>query len=129
MPAFETLTVRFTATTTAAPGGTSINEGSATGTFGILTYTASDTATVDSNNSPNFSITKVAAEPGVDSAGDVIHYTVTLNNTGSVFALTGVTVSDPLVTNLVYVSGDIDSDNRGYNGNMGLYGYIYRTAV
>ena len=111
MPAFETLTVRFTAITTAAPGGTSINEGSATGTFGTLTYTASDTATVDSNNTPNFSITKVAAEPGVDSAGDVIHYTVTLINTGST-ALTGVTVSDPLVTNLVRVSGDTDGDNQ-----------------
>jgi uncharacterized repeat protein (TIGR01451 family) len=111
MPAFETLTVKFSASTTAAPNGTSINEGSATGTFGTLTYTASDTATVDSNNTPNFSITKVAAEPGVDSAGDVIHYTVTLNNTGSV-ALTGVTVSDPLVTNLVRVSGDTDGDNQ-----------------
>ena len=47
----------------------------------------------------------------MDSAGDVIHYTVTLNNTGSV-ALTGVTVSDPLVTNLVRVSGDTDGDNQ-----------------
>ena len=41
MAANETLTIRFTAITTAAPGGASVNEATATGTLGTLTYTAS----------------------------------------------------------------------------------------
>ena len=48
---------------------------------------------------PSFTIAKVATEADVDTAGDVIHYTITLTNTGNM-TLTGVTVSDPRLADL-----------------------------
>ncbi|HEY0648946.1 DUF7507 domain-containing protein, partial [Phenylobacterium sp.] len=48
---------------------------------------------------PSLTITKVATEDSVDAAGDIIHYTVTVENTGNV-TLTGVDVDDALVANL-----------------------------
>ncbi|MGH8247378.1 MAG: beta strand repeat-containing protein, partial [Gammaproteobacteria bacterium] len=74
--------------------------------------TNTNTATADSNetalesdgaqylgSAPSFTIAKAANVPSVDQAGDVIVYTVTLTNTGNV-ALTGVSVSDPLLADL-----------------------------
>ena len=43
-------------------------------------------------------MTKEAAESSVDAAGDVIHYTIVVSNTGNT-ALTGVSVNDPLLAN------------------------------
>jgi uncharacterized repeat protein (TIGR01451 family) len=47
---------------------------------------------------PSLNVTKVAAESSVDAAGDVIHYTIVVENTGNT-ALTGVSVNDPLLSN------------------------------
>ncbi len=44
----------------------------------------------------------------VDSAGDVIHYTVGVENIGNI-PLTAITVNDPDVT-LTYQSGDTNTD-------------------
>ena len=63
--------------------------------------------------SPSMSIEKTAEVNGgnlVTAAGDVIEYTIVVTNTGSQ-ALTNVTVADPYVTDLTYVSGDLDNDN------------------
>lgn len=59
----------------------------------------------------SMSIEKTASVDGdvVDEAGDLISYTVVVTNTGSE-ALTGVTVSDPFVTDLSYVSGDLNEN-------------------
>jgi uncharacterized repeat protein (TIGR01451 family) len=49
---------------------------------------------------------------GADSAGDVINYSITVQNTGNV-TLTGITVTDPnATTGPTYVSGDTDSDGK-----------------
>jgi uncharacterized repeat protein (TIGR01451 family) len=67
---------------------------------------------------PALNITKDATVPGgtANWAGEVISYTISVANTGNV-ALTGVTVTDPFVSNLAPVlvsgfnSGDLDQDN------------------
>ncbi len=46
--------------------------------------------------SPSLDVTKVAAEDSVDAAGDVIHYTIRVQNTGNQ-TLTGITVADSRV--------------------------------
>ncbi len=61
---------------------------------------ASDSAAVPLVQSPALTITKVAAESGYDSVGDVINYTIVATNTGNT-TLAAVTVTDPTVSNLV----------------------------
>lgn len=58
-------------------------------------------------------LTKTATVPGgtADTVGEVITYTITFGNNGSM-PLTGVTVSDPSVSNLTFVGGDTDGDNQ-----------------
>jgi uncharacterized repeat protein (TIGR01451 family) len=68
-------------------------------------------ASVSIVQDPRLTIAKSADVASVHAAGDVIHYTVTLGNAGNM-TLTGITVSDPLVTNLVYASGDANSDGK-----------------
>ena len=62
---------------------------------------------------PRVSLVKTAAvaDGTADHAGDVINYSIDVSNTGNM-TLTGITVSDPSVTGLTYVSGDTDGDNK-----------------
>src|SRR3954468_15042132 len=46
-----------------------------------------------------------------NAAGDVISYSITVDNVGDT-TLTGITITDPLVSNLSYVSGDADNDGN-----------------
>ncbi len=47
---------------------------------------------------PALNVAKVAAESSVSTAGNVIHYTIVVTNTGNV-TLTGVSIDDPLLSN------------------------------
>jgi uncharacterized repeat protein (TIGR01451 family) len=69
-----------------------------------------DSVTVTSSQGPALSINKSAVESRYTAIGDVIHYTITVKNTGNV-TLTGVTVNDSLIPNL---TGPI-----GYEGQTG----------
>ncbi|MBD2158600.1 DUF11 domain-containing protein [Leptolyngbya sp. FACHB-16] len=68
-------------------------------------------------NNPNFTIAKdvTSVTGGVglsaNSAGDIIHYTIVLTNTGNQ-ALTGVTLTDPFAAPLSTVTESISNNNR-----------------
>ncbi|MBO9545403.1 SdrD B-like domain-containing protein, partial [Caulobacter sp.] len=99
--------------------GTYTNTGTATGVSASgLTATDTDPETVSLARNPALNITKDASVPGgtANVVGELIGYTISVQNTGNV-TLTGVTVSDPFVSNLAPVlvggfnSGDLDHDN------------------
>ena len=78
--------------------------------FGTVTNTAyatdgttqsePDSETVNADQNPRLSISKVATEEIFDAVGDVIHYTIVATNTGNV-TLHNVTVTDPSVSGLI----------------------------
>ena len=72
-----------------------------------------DNATTTVSQNPDFSIAKDATELSVGAAGQVIHYTIVLHNTGNV-DLTGVSVTDPFADpgSLQFVGGDTDNDGK-----------------
>lgn len=88
-----TVSVDVTATTSGVKNNTT---GNVTSTNGGTGNTASDALTVDA---PAFTITKSPDVASVNAAGNIITYTVTFTNTGTSI-LTGVSVSDPLLTDL-----------------------------
>ncbi|MBE0667312.1 MAG: DUF11 domain-containing protein, partial [Bacteroidales bacterium] len=61
--------------------------------------------------STSFRITKTATERNYDEVGDIIHYTINVDNTGNV-SVSDITVTDPGADpgSILYVSGDNDGD-------------------
>ncbi len=64
--------------------------------------------------------TDTAGNGLLDEAGDVINYEVQVINDGN-RPLTDITLSDPLIANLTYVSGDIGDDSILGVGEIWLY--------
>lgn len=67
-------------------------------------------ATVPLTYAPALTITKTP-DRAVAGANDTINYSILVTNTGNV-TLTGVTLTDPLLANEAYSSGDTDLDNK-----------------
>jgi uncharacterized repeat protein (TIGR01451 family) len=61
---------------------------------------------------PDLAITKTADVASVDAEGDLINYTIDVENTGNM-SLTNLVVSDPFVSNLAAVDADHDNFNDG----------------
>ena len=100
----ETLTLRYQITVTNSSGASDTQEVCIT-----ILGTSDDPV-----------LTKTATVPGgtADAAGEVISYTITFANTGST-ALTGVTVSDPSVSNLAPVlSGAFNVGDTNMDGQL-----------
>jgi uncharacterized repeat protein (TIGR01451 family) len=96
---YETLTIEFTAITTAAPGQASLNEAETSGTFGSYTLTADDTAMVDISA---LEIAKISSAGGSVAPGDTITYTILITNTGTA-TQNNIVVSDTLPVGTTYV--------------------------
>ncbi len=92
--ASRTFATTHTTTQNDLNNGQVYNIATATCTFNGNRYTDSDNATVTADIRPGIGISKSSAERNFTVAGDVIHYTIVVTNTGNV-TLTGVTVSDP----------------------------------
>lgn len=73
----------------------------------------SASASVPIVQDPEVSVMKSAtvADGSADAAGDVINYTIDVSNAGNM-TLTGVTVTDPSVSNLTFVSGDTNANGK-----------------
>jgi len=86
----------------------------------------SATITIDYDQQAAYTIEKSGITPGglVDSKGDVITYTVTITNTGDT-NLTGISVNDPLVSNMILTSGDTNADNIMFVGEIWIYTGTY----
>ncbi len=104
----ETVTViyRVTIDRVAMPGSYQIDN-TASAVADYLDPTASNTVTNHFDAAASFNIVKIADPVLVHAIGETINYYVYLTNTGNM-PLTSVTVDDPLVTNLTYVSGDVN---------------------
>jgi gliding motility-associated-like protein/uncharacterized repeat protein (TIGR01451 family) len=91
--------------------GNFINTATATGTFNRNPVTDTDDDRQTFVQSPAWTLDKVAAENSFAVSGDVIHYTITVDNTGNV-SVSGVTVTDigADAGSIVYASGDDNSD-------------------
>jgi uncharacterized repeat protein (TIGR01451 family) len=70
------------------------NTATVTATMGNEVFTDSDDETVTSDDMPSLSVTKTADPKTYNSVGDVITYTIVVENTGNV-TLTNIAVADP----------------------------------
>lgn len=105
-----TVTYRVTIDMVATPGSYQIvNTASCVADY--LDPANSNTVTNDFDATASFDIAKVADPVLVHAIGETINYYVYLTNTGNM-PLTSVTVDDPLVTNLAYVSGDVNFNSE-----------------
>ena len=69
---------------------------------------------------PSLSINKIASVSSVDSAGDVINYTITVANAGNV-TLTGVVLTDEFASATLLAISDTDSDGELDVGERWIY--------
>jgi len=85
------VTATHTITQDDLDAGSFTNTATATASDGT---TSNDSETVDASQNAALTVTKVATESSYDEVGDVIDYTITVENTGNV-TLTNIVVSDP----------------------------------
>ncbi len=71
----------------------------------------SDTSTTTITAPPSISVTKVPDVASVNNAGDLITYTITITNTGT-STVTGITVSDPLLSSISCTPGTGPNPNN-----------------
>lgn len=71
------------------------NTATASSTYRGITYTVIAKESVSATQTPGLIITKNSAEPGYNAPGNILHYTITVTNTGNVI-LDNIQVSDPL---------------------------------
>ena len=101
MTAHQVLKIIFKAKTTSVPSvGYVVNEATATGTHNSETFSSSDTAAVYISN---LTVQKSSNAGGTVDPGDVVQYSLTINNTGGV-VLNNVAVDDPLPPGTSYVA-------------------------
>jgi len=89
-----TITENYNVTQNDVNTGRIVNTARAEVTYAGTLYSDEASVTVPATQNPRISITKTALEANYTTAGDIIHYTLVVNNSGNV-TLTGVVVTDP----------------------------------
>jgi gliding motility-associated-like protein/uncharacterized repeat protein (TIGR01451 family) len=108
-----TVTASYTVTQDDLNEGLVYNTATARTTFGTDEVIATDDETVTANQTADWTLTKEAEETDFDEVGDVIHYNITIDNTGNV-SISNIIVSDSGADagSIRYISGDSNSNNR-----------------
>ncbi len=89
-----------------------------TATFSAdLVTSASDSSTTTITQNPELTLTKVSDVPSVGTPGDVINYTITLENTGNI-RIRNITVSDPLLASISCTPGSGANPNNMNPGTI-----------
>lgn len=91
----QTIATTYTVTQSDIDVGKIINKASATLSFGGQEYSEEAIAEIEAIKAPAINLTKTANKTSYTSVGDVITYTIVVNNTGNV-TLSSVKVTDPL---------------------------------
>ena len=92
----QTFNTSYTVTQNDLNSGHVENTATAEYSFGGILHRVNDEAIVNALQNPRLAIVKSSTESSFTSAGDVIHYTITVTNTGNV-TMTNVIPSDPNV--------------------------------
>ena len=77
---------------------------------------------------PSFVVTKVADVESVDSVGQEITYTITLENTSN-YAISNLSIIDPLLDDLTLIDGDLNSNNILDVGETWVYQGTYTVTI
>jgi len=87
----------------------------------------SNQVTVTTTSTPELTVTKATDFEGAATVGDVVEYTIEVENTGDV-SVYDLTVVDAMLADLAYVSGDSDSDDVLDVGEVWVFGGTYEVT-
>ena len=93
--ASQSFTQTYTITQADVDAGSVLNTATAAGLFGSTPVSDTDDETVTGTQTPELTVTKTAAPNTYTAAGDIITYTILVENTGNV-TVTAIAVTDPL---------------------------------
>lgn len=94
---------------------------------GAVTPTVTATASVDIVPIPAMTIIKASTTTEVNTAGQIVPYTITVANTGSVI-IADLLVTDPLLSNLTLYSGDVNGNHKVDVGETWTYRGSYTVS-
>ena len=120
---FETITTSYIIDLADLNAGEVENTATASSTFGGNDYNDSDTENVPAVTTPVWTLTKEADEVAYNEVGDVLHYTLTLENTGNI-SISAIAISDPGADagSISFESGDANSNSILDPGETWTYG-------
>ncbi|HSL86084.1 MAG TPA: PKD-like domain-containing protein, partial [Bacteroidales bacterium] len=109
----ESVTTTYVVSQSDLNAGLIENTATARYRFAGVAYSATASETVTANQTAAWTLTKSAVETSFDRVGDVIHYNITIDNTGNV-SISNIVVSDPGADpgSIRYISGDVNRNNR-----------------
>jgi len=109
--------------------GDIVNTATATGMAACESPVTGDSnqVTVTTTSTPELTVTKATDFEGAATVGDVVEYTIEVENTGDV-SVYDLTVVDAMLADLAYVSGDSDSDDVLDVGEVWVFGGTYEVT-
>jgi gliding motility-associated-like protein/uncharacterized repeat protein (TIGR01451 family) len=117
--ASQTFNESYTITQADLNNGSLSNTASASGTGPDGIVNDSDAVTISATQTPGLTVTKLASPATFGSLGDVISYSIEVENTGNV-TLTNITVTDPLIGLNQNIASLGAGQSQTYNGSHSI---------